>query len=107
MKRFLSQVIAATAGLWIATLFISGVAVRPYPDSNFFGIALTAQWQIFLFLGIILGLINYFVKPLLKTIVLPMETITAGLFSFVIGTLLILVLDLIFDELVVPLCLPI
>jgi len=106
MKRFLSQVIAATAGLWIATLFISGVVVRPYPDSNFFGISLTAQWQVFLFLGIIIGLINYFIKPLLKTINLPMEIITVGLISLATGTILIFILDLIFDELVTPLFLP-
>ena len=99
MKRLLSQVVAATAGLWLETMFIPGVIVRAYPESIFFGIALTAQWEIFLFLGIILGLLNYFVKPLLKTITLPLEIITLGLFSLVISMFLLWILDLIFDEL--------
>mgnify|MGYP000029443854 CR=1 FL=1 len=106
MKRFLSQVISATIGLWIATLFISGVIVRPYPDSNFFGISLAAQWQIFLFLGIVIGLISYFIKPLLNTIVLPLKIITIPIFSFSIEMILIFILDLIFDELIIPFFLP-
>jgi putative membrane protein len=106
MRRIFSQIIAATAGLWLASMFVPGVIVRAYPESNFFGIALAAQWQIFLFLGVILGLLNYFIKPILKTIALPLEMVTLGLFSCLISAGLILVLDLIFDELTIPLFLP-
>lgn len=102
MKKLLSQIIAAAAGLWLATMFVPGVTVNAYPESNFFGIALTAQWQIFLFLGLVLGLLNYFVKPLLKTLSLPLEIITLGFFSLVINMGLIWILDLIFDELQTP-----
>jgi len=106
MKKLLSQIVAAIAGLWLATLFVGGVVVRAYPTSNFFGVELTAQWEIFLFLGIILGLLNYFLKPLLKTLSLPLEIITLGLFTIVIDMILIWILDLVFDELTVPLFLP-
>jgi putative membrane protein len=102
MKRLLSQIIAAALGLWFATLFVQGVAVKAYADSSFFGVPLTAQWQIFLVLGIVLGLLNYFIKPILKTIALPLEIITLGLFTLVINAGLIWFLDLIFDELYVP-----
>jgi putative membrane protein len=106
MKRLLSQVIAAALGLWLATLFVPGVVVRTYPTSNFFGFPLTAQWEIFLVLGIVLGLLNYFLKPLLKTLSLPLEILTLGLFTIVINMGLIWLLDLMFDELSVPFLLP-
>ncbi|MGA2417827.1 MAG: phage holin family protein [Candidatus Staskawiczbacteria bacterium] len=106
MKRLLSQIIAAALGLWLATLFVSGVVVRAYPESNFFGFPLTAQWEIFLVLGIVLGLLNYFLKPLLKTLALPLEIITLGLFTIVINMAILWLLDVMFDELYIPLFLP-
>lgn len=106
MKRLLSQIISAILGLWIATLFVPGVVIRAYPESNFFGFPLTAQWEIFLVLGIVLGLLNYFLKPLLKTLALPLEIITLGLFTIVINMVLIWLLDTMFDELYIPLFLP-
>jgi putative membrane protein len=106
MKRLLSQIIAASLGLWLATLFVPGVVIRAYPTSNFFGFALTAQWEVFLVLGIVLGLLNYFLKPLLKALSLPLELLTLGLFTIVINMGLIWLLDMMFDELRVPFFLP-
>ncbi len=106
MKKLIFQILAAGLGLWIATIFVSGVVVKLYPDSNFFGFNLTAQWQIFLLLGIILGLINYFIKPILDTITFPLRIITLGLFSFVISMALIWVVDILFKELSVPFLYP-
>jgi putative membrane protein len=53
----------------------------------------------FLALGIVLGLLNYFIGPILKSIALPLEIITFGLFSFIINAGFIWFLDLVFDEL--------
>lgn len=106
MKKLLSQIIAAALGLWLATSFAQGVVVRAYPASNFFGFPLTAQWEIFLVLGIVLGLLNYFLKPLLKMIALPLEIITLGLFTIVINMAMLWLLDQMFDELYIPLYLP-
>ncbi|OGZ84516.1 MAG: hypothetical protein A2599_02485 [Candidatus Staskawiczbacteria bacterium RIFOXYD1_FULL_39_28] len=102
MKKLLSQIVSAIAGLWASTLLLPEVVVRTYPDSNFFGFSLTDQWQMFLVLGLFLGLLNYFVKPLLKTLALPLEIITLGLFTIVISAGLIWFLDKILDELHVP-----
>lgn len=102
MKRLLSQIIAAILGLWLASSFIQGVVLRVYPESNFFGISLTAQWQILLVLGIILGFLNFFVRPILKTLALPLELITLGLFSIVINMAMLWFLDMMFDELYIP-----
>ena len=106
MKRLLSQIISAILGLWIATLFVPGVVIRAYPESNFFGVSLTAQWEIIVILGIVLGLLNYFIKPILKTLTLPLRIITLGLFTIVIDMALLWLLDTMFDELYIPLFLP-
>ena len=106
MKRLLSQIISAALGLWLATMFVHGVVIRAYPNSSFFGLALNWQWEIILVLGIALGLLNYFIRPILKTLSLPLEIITLGLFTIVINMALLWFLDLIFDELYIPLILP-
>ena len=106
MKRLLSQVAAAAIGLWLAASFVPGVIIRAYPESNFFGFPLKASWEVILVLGIVLGLLNYFIKPILKTLTLPLRVITLGLFTVVIDMGLIWLLDKVFDELYVPLFLP-
>ena len=106
MRKLLSQIIVATLGLQLAVLFVPGVAIKAYPASNFFGFSLTAQWEIILVLGIVLGLLNFFLKPLLKALSLPLEIISLGLFIIVINMALIWLLDMMFDELYVPFFLP-
>ena len=102
MKNLLSLMLSAGLGLWLATIFVAGVTVTTYPGSNFFGFAIGAKWQIFILFGIILGLLNYFAKPILNTITLPLRIITLGLFGFVINMALIGVVDYIFRELYIP-----
>ncbi len=106
MKRLLSHIIGAGLGFWIAATFVPEVIVALHPDSSFFSIALTQPWQLFLLLGIILGLLNFFVKPILDTITLPLQIITLGLFGFIINMGLIWILDIAFGELSVPLLYP-
>ena len=106
MKRLLSQIISAALGLWLATMFVHGVVIRAYPNSSFFGISLSQTWEIILVLGVVLGLLNYFLRPILKTLALPLEILTLGLFTIVINMALIWLLDKMFDELYIPLFLP-
>lgn len=102
MKSLFSQIIAGVAGLWISSLIVSGVIITTYLDSAFFGLKLTERWQVFLILGIILGLLNFFVKPILNAITLPLRIISLGIFSIIISMAMIWILDLMFEELSVP-----
>jgi len=102
MKSLFSQVVAAICGLWLASMFVPGAIVRIYPDSSFFWFTLTAQWQILIILGFILGLLNFFVKPILNAITLPLRIITLGLFSIVVSMGMIWILDLMFAEIYIP-----
>lgn len=106
MQKLLGNIITATLGLWLATMFVSQVSARLYSDSNFFGFALTQQWQLFLLLGVTLGLINYYIKPVLDTLGLPLKIITLGLFGLVINMGLIWSVDYLFQEFEAPLFYP-
>jgi len=96
------MMLGAGLGLWLATLLISGAQVRLYPNTGFLGITLTAEWQIFVLLGIVLGLLNFFVKPILDVITLPLKIITLGFFGILINMGLIWAVDAMFAELSVP-----
>jgi len=106
IKKLIGQIIAAVLGLWLASSFVPGVEIQLLQDSSFFGIGLTAVWQIYLFLGVVLGLLNFFVKPLLNLITLPLRIITLGLFGFVINIALIWILDVMFKEFLATLLYP-
>lgn len=102
MKRLISQIAAGIAGLWLADYLIKEVVVRLYPNSSFFGFKLTAEWQIFLILGTTLGLINFFLKPIINTITLPLRIITLGIFGILVSMGMIWLLDSMFQEFSAP-----
>lgn len=107
MKKLFSNIIAGFLGLWLAVLFVPEVKFEIFLDSSFFGILLTAQWQVLLVLGIILGLLNYFVKPILNGITLPLRIITLGIFGVVVNIIIVWFLDIMFREINIPFLLPI
>lgn len=102
MRKVLSQITSAILGIWLAALFVSGVKINLFAGSNFFGIPLTLQWQIILILGIALGLLNFFVKPIINAVTLPLRIITLGLFNIAINMAIIWILDFIFQEITIP-----
>src|SRR3989344_124742 len=106
MRKLFSSIITATLGLWLATMFVPGVSVTLHANSNFFGFGLTHLWQMFLILGTTLGLINFYIKPILDSLALPLKIITLGLFGFIINMALIWSVDYIFQELSAPLWYP-
>ena len=106
MKRLLSSLISATLGLWLASLAVPRMRVGVLENSHFLGIALTAPWQLFILLGVILGLLHFFVKPILNIITLPLRIITLGIFGFFINMALIFVVDMLFEEMYIPLWMP-
>lgn len=86
VSKLFFQIIAAILGIFLATKFIPGV--------EFFG-----SVEILLLAGGILGLVNFFIKPILKAISLPLRILSFGLFSLVINMVLVwLVVDVLFPE---------
>ncbi len=102
MKKFFSHILAGILGLAISVWLFPAIRIRIFYNSSFFGIPLTQEWQVIVLLGILLGILMYFVRPILKTITLPLRIITLGLFNFVIDMALIWILDIFFDEITIP-----
>ena len=102
MNSLILQIIAGILGFFLATKFVPGVSLEILPgQSSLFGIEFTASWQILLLIGFALGLINFFIKPILKMITLPLRILTFGLFSLVINVGIIWTVDILFPELVI------
>ena len=88
MRSLVMQIFAGILGLFLATQFIPGV--------EFIG-----NWQIIVLAGFILGLINFFIKPILKMITSPLRMLTFGLFGLVINMAIIWVIDILFVEIII------
>ncbi len=95
MKQFLWQIIVGILGLYLAILLVPGVAISG-------GEELTQQGVKTLFLaGAVLGLINFFIKPIIKIITFPLRLLTLGLFGLVINMAMVWIVDIIFPELII------
>jgi putative membrane protein len=86
VKRLISQILAGILGLYLAIKFI--------PDVKFAG-----SWQFLFLAGLVLGLINFFIKPILKIITLPIRIFTFGLFSLIINMGMVWLVTLFFPQL--------
>lgn len=92
-RKLFFQIIYGVLGIWLASQILPGV--------EFIG-----SGKMLLLVGIILGLINSFLKPFLKFITLPLRIITFGLFSLVINMGMIWLVDVLFKELIIAGLLP-
>ncbi len=86
MTKFITQIAAGIATLKIAHLYISGISF-------------TGGWETFVLAGFTLGFLNFFIKPILKIITLPLRILTLGFFSLIINIVIVYFVDLAFYEL--------
>ncbi|MBU0547126.1 phage holin family protein [Patescibacteria group bacterium] len=102
LGKLIFKVITGALGIFLAVHFISGVSLDIVPgQSEFFGIVLTERWQLFIAVGLALGLLNIIVKPILSLVTLPLQVLTLGFFGLVINMIIIWITDVIFPELVI------
>ena len=84
IRRIVLSIIANSIGLYLVDYFIGdlcfmseAVASCPIkPEINL---------PVFIIAGIVLGILNTFIKPFLKLISLPITFLTAGLFMFIVN----------------------
>jgi len=88
MIKLAFQLIAGVASLWLADKFVPGVEI-------------TGGIQSLLLVGAVLGLLNFFIQPLLKAITFPLRILTLGLFSIIINMVIVWVADILFPELII------
>ena len=102
MRGLILQIIIGIVGLWLAVEFVPGVAFTGpmffIPGKN---LDLRTALEALISVGAILGLLNFFAKPILKTITLPLRIITLNLFTLVISMALVWVVDIFSPELII------
>jgi putative membrane protein len=54
------------------------------------GITFTGEWWKMIFIGVVFGVVNCIIKPLLTFFTLPLIILTLGLFTLIINTLMLL-----------------
>lgn len=91
MRRFVVRVIINALALWLATWILPGIhiAATSIVSNNVAGPEGTANTintaLAYLFIGLIFGVVNAFVKPIVKFLSLPVTILTLGLFTIVIN----------------------
>ena len=86
MKNLLVKITSGILGLWLAAQFVPGVEF-------------TGNWKVLVLAGVMLGVANFFIKPILKTITLPLRMLTLGLFGLIINIAMVWLIDIFFTEL--------
>ena len=80
------QIIAGIVGIWLASHYVEGVQF-------------TGPLKTFLVAGVILGLINSILKPIVSLITLPLKILTLGIFALVVNMAMVWIVDLLIPEL--------
>lgn len=73
---------------------VVGIAISTYILKD--GIAYDGTFSTILLVGLTMGLLLFFVRPILSLVTLPLRLLTLNLFSFVITMFLIWLVDVIF-----------
>ena len=74
--RLLLRILINAAALWVATQIVPGVTH-------------TGPWLSLLLVALVFGLLNAFVRPILKLLTCPLILLTLGLFTFVINAIVL------------------
>jgi putative membrane protein len=88
IRGLLVKIISGILGLWVAVNYVPGVSF-------------TGSLKILAFAGLLLGLVNFFVRPILGLVTLPLKMLTLGLFGLVINAAIIWLLDIFFVDLAI------
>ncbi len=85
LGKLLFHIVSGSLGLFIAAKLVPGV--------EFYGTYLSL-----IIIGIVLGLINHFIKPLLKKLSFPVKILTLGLSSLIINMAVIWLIEILFPQ---------
>lgn len=84
MISFLIRILGNSLALYVATYLVPGFAING-------GI------KEFVLAGILLGILNFSIRPILKVISMPLIILTLGLWTIVINALMLWTVDYVFD----------
>ncbi|MFI0444589.1 phage holin family protein [Actinomadura sp. 6N118] len=93
MKIFIRVLINAVA-LWVATVLVEGISVA--------GDTAAKEWLTLLAVAVIFGLVNAFIKPVIKTLGCAFYVLTLGLIALVVNAALLLLTSWAAEQLNLP-----
>ena len=82
MKSFAIKVVVNAIAIWIATL-LSGISVSGGSNTT------SGKILTFLFIGLLFGIVNSLVKPVVRVLAFPFYIVTLGLITFVVNALML------------------
>jgi len=91
VKNFLIRVVVNGLALWVAALVLPGVNLAT-GDSSWTNKVVTV-----LFVALVFGVINAFIKPVVKLFSIPFIVLTLGLFTFIVNAFMLQITEWICD----------
>ena len=76
MIKLVIKLLVSALAIWLTSQFFDNVTCEP--------------WHVSIVVALVLGLINVFIKPIVKILSLPINILSLGLFSLVINGAMIL-----------------
>lgn len=84
MIGFIIRILGNSVALYVANMFVPGFVVR-------------GNTKEYLMAGVLLGLLNIIIRPVLKTITLPIIILTLGIFILILDAVMLWIVDYVFD----------
>jgi putative membrane protein len=84
MRRFLVRLLINAVALWLTTLIVHGVHVRPY-DTGVLPVIVT-----YLLVALVFGIVNGVIGNLVRIVAFPLYILTLGLIALIVNALLLL-----------------
>jgi putative membrane protein len=82
MRSFAIKVVVNAIAIWIATI-VTGISVSGGSNTT------SGKVLTFLFIGLLFGIVNAVVKPVVKMLAFPFYVLTLGLLTFVVNALML------------------
>jgi len=76
MLRLIIHILSNAIGIWASARLVHGIHFQ-------------GDWKWLILAGAVLGFINFFIKPIVKIISLPLIWLTLGLFMIIINVLML------------------
>lgn len=84
MKAFAVRVLTNALAIWVATLVVPGIDIGARAGQGFANEFLT-----FAGIGLIFGVVNALIKPLVQLLSIPFYILTLGLFTFIVNAFML------------------
>ena len=85
---FLLHILSNSLAIYVAARFVQGISF-------------SGDWKILLIAGVVIGVVSFLIKPLLKLLTFPLIVLSLGLFTIIINMFLLWLVDYLIDELVI------